>query len=347
MGRHPPPGLAPLHALRPQHDLPGDHRTPRAGRALRGPGGPVHGHGRAGLPRAQAVLHPDCAGVPGREAPWVVPADEAPDDVDLGAYGMRVWIEQGFRTPGAWVGSGTAPGAWPRPASTATGWSWPSPPSGCWPTVRASRRRICAVWRPAACAHRPCSRRRWPAPDRRRLSAGPGPGPAAARPRLRLGPGLAAAPPRTGSALGTAVGGPARTGANGRTLTRLPALPTPIRASGWGQLERKLAYKAGALRFVDPAYTSQACSRCGHTARSNRPSQAVFACGACGVRAHADHNAAINTLVRAGLPPVPVPARGTGAAARRGALPPWSVARPTTGTPATREPDMRGVHLRI
>ena len=90
--------------------------------------------------------------------------------------------------------------------------------------------------------------------------------------------------------------------------------------------------------------TSQACSQCGHTAKSNRPSQAVFACGACGFQANADHNAAINILVRAGLPPVPVPARGTGAAARRGALPPWSVARPTTGTPATREPDMRGVN---
>ncbi|MCY4522942.1 MAG: transposase [Caldilineaceae bacterium] len=36
--------------------------------------------------------------VPGQESPWVVPADEAPDDVDLGAYGLRVWIEQGFRT---------------------------------------------------------------------------------------------------------------------------------------------------------------------------------------------------------------------------------------------------------
>ena len=35
---------------------------------------------------------------PGREAPWVVLTDKAPDDVDLGAYGMRVWIEQGFRT---------------------------------------------------------------------------------------------------------------------------------------------------------------------------------------------------------------------------------------------------------
>ncbi len=133
----------------------------------------------------------------------------------------------------------------------------------------------------------------------------------------------------------------------GRNVKQKAGLNRAILASGWGQLERKFEYKAGELRFVDPAYTSQACSRCGHTAKSNRPSQAVFACGACGFRANADHNAAINILVQAGLPPAPVPARGTGAAARRGALPPWSVARPTTGTPATREPDMRGVHHRI
>ena len=130
----------------------------------------------------------------------------------------------------------------------------------------------------------------------------------------------------------------------GRNVKQKASLNRSILASGWGQLERKLAYKAGELRFVDPACTSQACSRCGHTAKSNRPSQAVFACGACGFRANADHNAAINILVRAGLPPVPVPARGTGAAARRGALPPWSVARPAKGPPATREPDMRGVN---
>ena len=133
----------------------------------------------------------------------------------------------------------------------------------------------------------------------------------------------------------------------GRNVKQKAGLNRAILASGWGQLERKLEYKAGELRFVDPAYTSQACSRCGHTAKSNRPSQAVFACGACGFQANADHNAAINILVRAGLPPVPVSARGTGAAARRGALSPWSALRPTTGTPATREPDMRGVHPRI
>ena len=69
--------------------------------------------------------------VPGQDHPWVVPADEAPDDVDLGAYGLRVWIEQGFRTPGAWAGSGTALAAWTRRAWTGIGWSWPWPPSGC------------------------------------------------------------------------------------------------------------------------------------------------------------------------------------------------------------------------
>ena len=37
-------------------------------------------------------------------------------------------------------------------------------------------------------------------------------------------------PSRTGSALGAAVGGPSRTGSNGRTLTRLLILTTPIRA---------------------------------------------------------------------------------------------------------------------
>ncbi len=87
----------------------------------------------------------------------------------------------------------------------------------------------------------------------------------------------------------------------GRNVKQKAGLNRAILASGWGQLERKLAYKAGRVVFVDPAYTSQACSRCGHTAKSNRPSQAVFACGTCGLRANADHNAALNILVRAGL----------------------------------------------
>ena len=115
--------------------------------------------------------------------------------------------------------------------------------------------------------------------------------------------------------------------APGKQVKQKSGLNRSILASGWGSLERKLEYKAGDLRKVNPAYTSQTCSRCGHVHRDNRPSQAVFACGACGFRANADHNAAINILVRAGLPCVPVSARGTGAAARRGAIP-WGPRRP-------------------
>ena len=132
----------------------------------------------------------------------------------------------------------------------------------------------------------------------------------------------------------------------GRNVQQKSGLNRAILASGWGQMERKLAYKAGRVVFVDPAHTSQTCSRCGHAAKSNRPSQAVFRCGACGFQAHADHNAAINIPARAGLPHVPVQARGAGASARRGAFPPWPALRPAKGTPATREPDI-GVNSSI
>ena len=118
----------------------------------------------------------------------------------------------------------------------------------------------------------------------------------------------------------------------GRNVKQKAGLNRSILASGWGSLECKLVYKAGVVVKVDPAYTSQTCSQCGHVGKANRPSQAVFACQACGWALHADHNAAINILVRAGLPSSPVPARGTGAAARGGAIP--------LGTPMIREPGM-------
>ena len=43
---------------------------------------------------------------------------------------------------------------------------------------------------------------------------------------------------------------------------------------------------------VDPAYTSQRCSSCGYTYRSNRPARAAFRCGRCGHTCHADVDAA-------------------------------------------------------
>ena len=120
----------------------------------------------------------------------------------------------------------------------------------------------------------------------------------------------------------------------GRNVKAKSGLNRSLLASGWGSLERKLVYKAGALLKVDPAYTSQTCSRCGHGHRDNRPSPAVFACGACGFRAHADPNAAVNMLARADLPSRARAARGTRAAARRGTIP-W-------GTPTIREPGSGG-----
>jgi transposase len=45
---------------------------------------------------------------------------------------------------------------------------------------------------------------------------------------------------------------------------------------------------------VDPRHTSQQCSRCGHQHRSNRRSQSLFLCRACGYSLNADLNASIN-----------------------------------------------------
>jgi IS605 OrfB family transposase len=64
------------------------------------------------------------------------------------------------------------------------------------------------------------------------------------------------------------------------------------------QLRAFIAYKAALagvrVVYVDPAYTSQTCSACGHCERANRTRQAKFLCRSCGFSAHADVNAAVN-----------------------------------------------------
>jgi transposase len=45
---------------------------------------------------------------------------------------------------------------------------------------------------------------------------------------------------------------------------------------------------------VDPRYTSQRCSACGHTERANRKTQSQFCCVVCQFASPADYNAAIN-----------------------------------------------------
>lgn len=72
------------------------------------------------------------------------------------------------------------------------------------------------------------------------------------------------------------------------------------RLHGWSfaQFQAFVTYKAEArgiaVGFVDPRYTSQKCSQCGHIERGNRPSQSEFRCKKCGYECHADYNAAMN-----------------------------------------------------
>jgi transposase len=65
--------------------------------------------------------------------------------------------------------------------------------------------------------------------------------------------------------------------------------------SGWGLLVSRLEDKApGRVQKINPAFTSQRCSACGHVDRNSREGQAVFRCTACGYACQADVNAARN-----------------------------------------------------
>lgn len=65
---------------------------------------------------------------------------------------------------------------------------------------------------------------------------------------------------------------------------------------GFHQLQTLIAYKARKegvpVVFVDAAYSSRTCSRCGFCDKANRKSQACFLCQSCGFQANADQNAA-------------------------------------------------------
>jgi putative transposase len=70
----------------------------------------------------------------------------------------------------------------------------------------------------------------------------------------------------------------------------------------FASLKTKIEYKAEewgcTVVAVDPRHTSQACSRCGHSARNNRRSQSVFKCQKCGYQLNADLNAARNIAAK-------------------------------------------------
>ena len=109
----------------------------------------------------------------------------------------------------------------------------------------------------------------------------------------------------TRSARGTA-------GAPGRNVRQKSGLNREIMRSGWGLLVRRLEDKApGRVQKINPAFTSQRCSACGHVDAKSRESQARFVCTACGYACNADVNAARN--IAAGHA---VTARGGDGAAR-------------------------------
>ncbi len=75
-----------------------------------------------------------------------------------------------------------------------------------------------------------------------------------------------------------------------------------LHAWPFAQLLDFIRYKAALVGVhvieEDPRHTSQCCSKCGHTARKNRPRQALFQCQACRYTLHADLNAARNLAAK-------------------------------------------------
>ncbi|GAA3124806.1 transposase [Kribbella aluminosa] len=88
-------------------------------------------------------------------------------------------------------------------------------------------------------------------------------------------------------------------GEPGRNVAQKAGLNRGILANAWGMLVTRLEQKApGRVERVNPAYTSQTCSRCGVVDREARESQAAFRCRSCGYSANADVNAACNLAAR-------------------------------------------------
>jgi IS605 OrfB family transposase len=76
---------------------------------------------------------------------------------------------------------------------------------------------------------------------------------------------------------------------------------TTLHSWAFADLIEKIKYKAALAGIpvieVNPAYTSQTCTSCGHRSKSNRKSQSVFLCAQCGLSANTDVNAAKNISV--------------------------------------------------
>lgn len=88
----------------------------------------------------------------------------------------------------------------------------------------------------------------------------------------------------------------------GKNVAAKSGLNKSILRNGWHELRRQLEYKANwygsHLIFVDPKFTSQICSTCGHKDKQSRISQSEFVCTNCNLKINADLNASKNILAR-------------------------------------------------
>jgi len=89
---------------------------------------------------------------------------------------------------------------------------------------------------------------------------------------------------------------------HGKMVKQKSGLNRSILDQGWGEFRRQLEYKVswngGMLLAVPPHNTSRTCPCCGHIAKENRITQAVFLCVNCGYENNADVVGAINVLAR-------------------------------------------------
>ena len=84
---------------------------------------------------------------------------------------------------------------------------------------------------------------------------------------------------------------------HGKNVAAKSGLNRSILDCGWGNFGMMLEYKTAVVK-VNPKYTSQICSYCGHKDAQSRISQSEFKCTSCSNTSNADVNSAKNILSR-------------------------------------------------
>jgi putative transposase len=84
---------------------------------------------------------------------------------------------------------------------------------------------------------------------------------------------------------------------NIKGMSKNTKLSKHILDCSWGKFFELLEYKTNVIK-VNSKYTSQQCSKCGHTCKENRKTQSLFQCVECGYFENADLQATYNILQR-------------------------------------------------